>query len=269
MGPRGSGKSTIAALAARNARFASSFVISPEMLIGMTHAEKIRRINEVFDTAAHTPSAVVLIDDCDSIIELVGGNGNLNIVVALRALIHRDLTKIASREGSGDGTLLIITTSTSEEVFQHLGLYQFDGHAMLADLSRGAAAAVLQAYHVFGEGAKQLCIEAARNLPPRIPIKRLMFFIDQCRAMSDVDLQALKMPTNDLTEHKLFHSLWSNGSDDEDEGKTFDPFAQQQQSQEQPASFVTVEQFHSLLAQYHSFYSSSNIDFVVEDLTPA
>lgn len=323
-GPRGSGKTAVAALAARNARYASSFVISPEALIGLSPAEKIKKITDIFDMAVHTPSAVVLIDDCDTIIESIGGKGNLAIVVALRSLIHRDLSRVAASEDSNDNRLLIITTSTGEEVFQHLGLYQFDGHAMLADLSRGAAANVLHSYHVFGPAvpssaassvslgrSKALSVEAARNLPPRIPIKRLMFFIDQVRAQNDIGLYASSssslVPIGDLTEHKLFPSLWSDDSAETEAalqsaaealGKSpeaaariakkslediFDPFAPDaadakakaadNKEQAPPAAaaaqYATVQQFHSVLAQFHSFYSNTNGNFMAEDLTPA
>lgn len=192
-GPAESGLTATAAVVARRAQFPFVHIVSPDAFVGLSSSEKIDRLRNIFDTAAQSPAACVILDSIEHLIEFnsVQSRVNANIQFELASLLRRrtqpksladpslDDSKAVGPEG--DGRLFVIATTSNADAVRVLssGMQLFDAVESLSLLSRSDAATVMEAYGIDGE--RDALRALAARLPPELPLKRLLLWIDTAR----------------------------------------------------------------------------------------
>ena len=207
-GPSGAGLTAVAALVARNSRFASVNVITPESLVGLNTGQRVERLTTIFEEAANVAHACIVIDKVESIVEYNAHHNKLNSVLAqeLSVLLDRNLALLPYQQESR--LMVIMTTSHGSDILRHLNpgsnagapgsassssaSGSFDAHEAFSLLDTASMAELFNAYEVFGSAQKSglgsgetatLISEAiSSHLPNAMGVKQLLFLIDAARS---------------------------------------------------------------------------------------
>lgn len=119
-GPRGSGKSAMAADIAINSSFPFAKFVSASSMLEMGEQAKIGYLRKVFNDAYKSPNSIVIIDGLEQIIEWtpVGPRFQNGVQVAIASLMRTYPPK--------GRRLLVLATTSRREVFQQLDVLEFD-----------------------------------------------------------------------------------------------------------------------------------------------
>lgn len=122
-GPRGAGKTALAARIAINSEFPFIKLVRPVDMIGMNEMQKIQYLQKVFTDAYKSPLNILVLDDIDLIIDWVpiGPRFSSSVLAAIKGLMK-------NKPPSGR-PLLIIGTTSEKTVLQQL---QLDFKAQIA-----------------------------------------------------------------------------------------------------------------------------------------
>ncbi|GAB7351580.1 hypothetical protein MBLNU459_g2202t1 [Dothideomycetes sp. NU459] len=122
-GPRGSGKTALAARLALDSGFPFIKLIRPVDMIGMNELQKIQHLQKVFTDAYKSPLNVVVIDNVELLVDWVpvGPRFSASVLAALKGLMENKPPK--------GRPLLIFATTSSRTVLQQL---QVDFSAQIA-----------------------------------------------------------------------------------------------------------------------------------------
>ncbi|KAK9778948.1 putative Vesicular-fusion protein SEC18 [Seiridium cardinale] len=118
-GPRGSGKSAMAAHIAMNSNFPFAKIVSARNMLEMSEQGKIGYLRKVFNDAYKSPVSVIIIDGLEEIIEWtpIGPRFQNGVQVAINALMRTDPPK--------GRRLLVLATTSEREVFLQLNVLKF------------------------------------------------------------------------------------------------------------------------------------------------
>jgi vesicle-fusing ATPase len=101
-GPRGSGKTALAAKIAMNSEFPFVKLISPEDMIGFGEMEKVQQLNKTFLDAYKSSLSIVVIDNLELLIDWVPVNALFSnkVLVALKVLLAKQPPKVSQKAGT-------------------------------------------------------------------------------------------------------------------------------------------------------------------------
>lgn len=119
-GPRGSGKSALAADIAITSNFPFAKFISANAMLEMGEQAKIGYIRKVFSDAYKSPNSIIIIDSLEKIIEWtpIGPRFQNGVQVAIASLMSTYPPK--------GRRLLVLATTSRREVFQQLDVLEFN-----------------------------------------------------------------------------------------------------------------------------------------------
>jgi vesicle-fusing ATPase len=122
-GPRGSGKTALAAQMALDSEFPFIKLIKPVDIVGMNEIQKIQYIQKVFTDAYKSPQNVLVLDNIELLIDWVpvGPRFSASVLAALKGMMQNKPPK--------GRPLLIFATTSSRSVLQQL---QLDFSAQIA-----------------------------------------------------------------------------------------------------------------------------------------
>ena len=115
-GPRGSGKTALAAQMALDSEFPFIKLIKPVDIVGMNEIQKIQYIQKVFTDAYKSPQNVLVLDNIELLIDWVpvGPRFSASVLAALKGMMQNKPPK--------GRPLLIFATTSSRSVLQQLQL---------------------------------------------------------------------------------------------------------------------------------------------------
>ncbi|TKA71986.1 hypothetical protein B0A49_07370 [Cryomyces minteri] len=115
-GPRGSGKTALAAKMAMDSGFPFIKLISPEDMIGFSEMQKVQQLSKVFMDAYKSPLNVVVIDNIELLVDWVpiGPRFSNSVLAALKVLLGKQPPK--------GRRLIIFATTTERSILQQLDL---------------------------------------------------------------------------------------------------------------------------------------------------
>jgi vesicle-fusing ATPase len=115
-GPRGSGKTALAAQMALDSEFPFIRLIKPVDIVGMNEIQKIQYIQKVFTDAYKSPQNVLVLDNIELLIDWVpvGPRFSASVLAALKGMMQNKPPK--------GRPLLIFATTSSRSVLQQLQL---------------------------------------------------------------------------------------------------------------------------------------------------
>ena len=115
-GPRGSGKTALAAQMALDSEFPFIKLIKPVDIVGMNEIQKIQYIQKVFTDAYKSPQNVLVLDNIELLIDWVpvGPRFSASVLAALKGMMQNKPPK--------GRPLLILATTSSRSVLQQLQL---------------------------------------------------------------------------------------------------------------------------------------------------
>lgn len=101
-GPRGSGKTALAAQIALNSEFPFIRLVRPVDMVGMNEIQKIQHLSKIFTDAYKSPLNVLVIDNIELIVDWVpvGPRFSSAVLAALKGLMDNKPPKV-SRIGGG------------------------------------------------------------------------------------------------------------------------------------------------------------------------
>ncbi|KAK4991409.1 transport between ER and Golgi ATPase protein [Elasticomyces elasticus] len=115
-GPRGSGKTALAAKLAMDSSFPFIKLVRPYDMIGMNEIQKIQHLNKVFADAYKSPLNVIVLDNVELMVDWVpiGPRFSASVLAALKGLIENKPPK--------GRPLLVLATTAERTVLQQLQL---------------------------------------------------------------------------------------------------------------------------------------------------
>lgn len=129
-GPRGAGKSALAATIAMKSDFAFVRLVSPESMIGMSEQQKVGIINKVFTDSTKSQTSCIVVDNIERIIDWVpiGPRFSNTVLQSLMVLFQR--------KPPPGKRLLILATTSQRSICSQLGfLDAFDGEIPVPEVS--------------------------------------------------------------------------------------------------------------------------------------
>ncbi|EFJ49121.1 hypothetical protein VOLCADRAFT_80882 [Volvox carteri f. nagariensis] len=115
-GPVGSGKSALAAAAAKHSDFPFCKVVSSETMAGYSEQAKASQIIKVFEDAYKSPLSVIILDDIERLLEYVAIGPRFSNTI-LQALLV-----VVKRMPPPGHKLLVIGTTSMHDVMESMGL---------------------------------------------------------------------------------------------------------------------------------------------------
>ncbi|KAI9451147.1 AAA-domain-containing protein [Lactarius psammicola] len=182
-GPRGTGKTALAATIAQASEFPFIKLITPDNMVGFSEAQKVEAISKVFADSSKSPMSVVIVDNIEHLLDWApGGKPLSNAVVQILRVF------MAKRPPKGR-RLLVIATSSHRDMLTSLDLASFDAElhvACIRDLT--AFNRVLEAVELFPSTsdrthAVNMLRKARSYVSPElnIGIKHLLSVIEMAR----------------------------------------------------------------------------------------
>ena len=115
-GPRGSGKTALAARIALNSEFPFVKLVKPVDMVGMNEIQKIQHISKVFTDAYKSPLNVLVLDNIELLVDWVpvGPRFSAAVLAALKGLLEQKPPK--------GRPLLILATTSERTILQQLQL---------------------------------------------------------------------------------------------------------------------------------------------------
>lgn len=186
-GPPGSGTTALAALAARMSRASYTQLVTINSLDGLSVNEKIRRLSQAFDTAAHVPSSFIVLDKLEDLLEMnMGRRPHDRLATELIQMVQRD-DVATGRASEKDAKRLVLVVTSRKDLAAQFGSITFDASLSLDPLTVAATEQFLCAYGVARNQTLARRI-AQSNIPAALPLKRLIFLVHAAAAaVSDVE----------------------------------------------------------------------------------
>ncbi|QIW99767.1 hypothetical protein AMS68_005285 [Peltaster fructicola] len=144
-GPRGAGKTAIAARIALNSKFPFIKLVRPVDMIGMNEIQKIQYLQKVFTDAYKSPLNILVLDDVELMVDWVpvGPRFSSAVLAAIKGLIKNKPPK--------GRPLLIMATTSERSVMSQLQL-TFDAQIAVPNLNRQQELAnVMQESGIFSQ----------------------------------------------------------------------------------------------------------------------
>ncbi|KEQ61087.1 AAA-domain-containing protein [Aureobasidium melanogenum CBS 110374] len=135
-GPRGSGKTALAAKMALDSEFPFIKLIKPVDIVGMNEIQKIQYIQKVFTDAYKSPQNVLVLDNIELLIDWVpvGPRFSASVLAALKGMMQNKPPK--------GRPLLIFATTSSRSVLQQLQL-EFSAQVAVPNVQTQSELAVI------------------------------------------------------------------------------------------------------------------------------
>jgi len=180
-GPRGCGKTAIAARLALEADFPFVKLISPDSMVGNAEQSKCLKINQVFEDAYKSNASVIIIDDLERLL------GYVEMGPRFSAMVLSAIKILCRKEPSETGrSICIIATSGSPRMLQDLGLDQCFDRTISVPLvsSPNDVKDVMKGMKCNVEGTDLELISMMMNRK-RIGIKNLQLIIESAQDDND------------------------------------------------------------------------------------
>ena len=194
-GERGVGKSALAASLAAEADIPLVTVATPDSIASQASnsGEGVAQaLSALFDTAARSKGAVVLLDDLERLVQFSPVGPAYNNA-ALQALFAK-LEAPADTEGKG---LLVLATTSQREAMEQLGLLDaFDATLTVPPLQTQNMLEVMHEMRCFNAGDAR---EAAALLGGEVPIKRLLQLLAHCAHRCGLSLGEMRASDKAIT----------------------------------------------------------------------
>ena len=181
-GPRGSGKTALAAVIAKNSEFPFVKLISPEDMSGFNETRKVNHLTKVFQDAYKSPLSVVIVDDIERILDFAPIGPQFSNSV-LQTLIN-----LLCKQPPNGRRLLIIATTSQRPVLERMGLLEYlDEDIAVPNVSSYSELAhILHALQAFESPDEQRkALEELQNITGttnlNIGIKKLLGLMDKVR----------------------------------------------------------------------------------------
>ncbi|VDC02103.1 unnamed protein product [Peniophora sp. CBMAI 1063] len=128
-GPRGSGKTALAATIAQNSGFPFIKLLSADSMVGFGEAQKISAMQKVFADSYKSPLSIVVVDNLERLLEWtpVGPRFSNGVLQALIVLM--------SRRPPAGHRLLVLATTSLRPMLADVGLDTFDAELRVPALS--------------------------------------------------------------------------------------------------------------------------------------
>ena len=99
-GPRGSGKTALAAKMSMDSQFPFIRLVSPEDMVGFSDMQKIQQLERVFRDAYKSALSIVVIDNIELLVDWVpiGPRFSNSVLVALKVLLARQPPKVSAEK---------------------------------------------------------------------------------------------------------------------------------------------------------------------------
>jgi len=166
-GVAGSGKTAIAAAAARDSGYPYVKVITPDDLVGYSEAGKAARITKVFDDAYKSPISCIVVDDIERLLDYVrlGPRFSNTLLQTLLVLLKKEPPKKRK--------LLIIGTTSNKRVLEDME-FMNSFHAVLNVPEISSADEFRQAVQALGILQGTDLEKAVKAFSSPIAIKKLI-----------------------------------------------------------------------------------------------
>ncbi|GIL90412.1 hypothetical protein Vretimale_18282 [Volvox reticuliferus] len=176
-GPVGSGKSALAAAAAKNSDFPFCKVVSSETMAGYSEQAKASQIIKVFEDAYKSPLSVIILDDIERLLEYVAIGPRFSNVI-LQALLV--LVKRMPPQGH---KLLIIGTTSMNDVMESMGLNEvFNVSLHVPALRMDEMVKVLRHLDCFSVGDIPEAVNLLTTVNSKVvPMKKLLLWLEMAR----------------------------------------------------------------------------------------
>lgn len=151
-GPRGSGKTALAARIAMDSEFPFIRLVRPVDMVGMNELQKIQHLSKIFTDAYKSPLNILILDNIELLLDWVpvGPRFSPAVLAAIKGLMDNKPPK--------GRPLLIIATTSERTVLQQLQLYFKAQIAVPNVLSQQELAHVMQESGAFGPSDVQRVI---------------------------------------------------------------------------------------------------------------
>ncbi|GLI63735.1 hypothetical protein VaNZ11_006800 [Volvox africanus] len=176
-GPVGSGKSALAAAAAKNSDFPLCKVVSSESMAGFSEQAKANQIIKAFDDAYKSPLSVIILDEIERLIEYVATGPRFSNAVLQVLLV---LTKRMPPQGH---KLLIIGTTSMRDVMESMGVNEvFNVSLHVPALRMDEMVKVLRQLDCFSVADIPEAVNLLTTISSEVvPIKKLLLWVDMAR----------------------------------------------------------------------------------------
>ncbi|XP_048131493.1 vesicle-fusing ATPase-like [Rhodamnia argentea] len=170
-GPRGSGKTALAATVGIDSDFAYVKIVSTETMIGLVpESSRWAHIMKVFEDAYKSPLSMIILDDLERLLEYdpIGHRYS--------TLLHHKVSALLTRLPPKGRKLLVIGTTSAVSFLDSIGAcddFSYTHH--VPTLKTEDAKKVLEQLNVFSEDDVQAAAEALNDMP----IKKLYRLIEQ------------------------------------------------------------------------------------------
>lgn len=176
-GAVGCGKTAIAAWAAHTSSFPFVRMISPDVMIGKSDAEKCNLLLRIFGDSYRSPLSIIFIDDIERLIEFTpSGNRFSNTILQTLLILLRKIPQAPCR-------LMIIATSSIAHLLEDLQLTQAFNVTLHVSLLQNPAEfnAALRQYSNLPQTE---IVNIARSITKPIGIKKLLMVLEMSTAES-------------------------------------------------------------------------------------
>jgi vesicle-fusing ATPase len=185
-GPRGSGKTALAAQISIESGFPFIKLVSPEAMVGFNEIQKVQYLNKVFTDAYKSPLNVVVIDNIERIVDWVpiGPRFSNAVLQALMVLLNQKPPK--------DRRLLIIATTAERSVLTQLDLFSsFDSDIAVPNVNTHEELAhVLSDSGAFSASGQAKALQEIREMTRSdevgVGIKKILLGIETARQDQDM-----------------------------------------------------------------------------------
>ena len=174
----GVGKTALAASVALGSGFPMIRLVSPTDMVGFSEAAKVSALQKAFDDAYKSPSALLVLDDMERLLEYVhiGPRFSNHVLQSLLVLLKKPPPK--------GKKLIVIGTTSLPTVATALGLEDaFTVHHRVPPLEVDDVRTVIRQRACFADGEVEEAIQALRACLPRdqVPIKRLLTLLEMAQ----------------------------------------------------------------------------------------
>ncbi|XP_077229727.1 AAA-type ATPase family protein [Tasmannia lanceolata] len=168
-GPRGSGKTAMAATIGIDSDFPYVKIVSAETMVGFSESNKCGHIIKIFEDAYKSQLSVVILDDIERLLDFVPIGPRFSNLVAQTLLV------LLNRLPPKGKNMLVIGTTSAVGFLQSLGICEaFAVTYNVPTLHTEDARKVLKQLNVLAEGDIDI---AAQALDDDMPIKRLYMLV--------------------------------------------------------------------------------------------
>jgi len=185
-GPRGTGKTAIAANLALESNFPFVKMISPNKFVGMTELQKANAIGTIFESAYKTPLSIIILDNLERLLEYVpiGPRFANHVLQAIMVLVNRTPPKNSS--------VFIVATCSSARVLRDLSLTgAFNVQVSVPQLTHPEQVEkVLMSPELKLNGSAREIKQIAQKCTLPISVKQLLLVVEMTRVACPTEFTA-------------------------------------------------------------------------------